>query len=579
MRRTAGWLMLVLVGAAGAQELDSLVDPKVTLTVTDEPLQTVLQEVTDQTGVSFHALGGRAFQAGAFMPDRPGDFGAGGGELNPHVSIEATDEPLRAVLSGLEETAPVRFQPLGLSAYQVMPAQPRGVPDEAMPRTAVGDYSISLRGVRTERVNERYWGGGEAGGRRSTLEAMVDVACRTNLAQIALRGIDGGVAAQMDDQPLTLVAGGDGAARPGQPDAGLAPTRYHVTYQAPEQDGRHLDLSGGLQVRREVTEHLFRYQDLDTPDQMLTEGEIDVTLKSWTHTEGPAEGQDPVDIAMNVAGVRFTRGGNMGPGYLAELVVSRPLTPALREMMTTGATMNLPQQVLALGPNGALVDFFGADGMMGWMPQIAGAMPGFDGLAAMNQGLFVMPGGGGQVELNIQADAAGGRRRVIIRRQQDGQEQVEVQEMQVGPPPAGGAGAPAVEAPMAPQVPGALAAPAQPLLPQWRGQMPANIDQRFRQAMEAGANFARQFVGAGTGWNATQPLATYETPIGVRRAGTVIAVNAEPQGDERLVQTYRVFFPAEELLDPALLYVSLLDFGDEVATEPFAFDQIALGAE
>ncbi len=315
-----GWTR-VLVAAlalrcltAGAAE--SLIDPRVTLDVADQPLSDVLAQLEGRTGVPFDSPFRQNRERREGAPNQQPDPGLD--RLNPKVSLKVTDEPLRAVLAKLSAAANVTFRARGFQpGYMVFPAPPAGA---ERPTIEVGGYRLKLTTVRQERVRERRWWPRPETVARDLMHVLLGLESPTALAEMAFQGIGGAAVAKVDGQTFEPV---DERGEPTQMfrvrPGFEGDQMLDLTFKLPQRDGRELaELSGELVLSDPAEEVLFEYDELAVKDQLLSDQDCDVTLVSWRKAEpgrGERDGQ---------------RGrGRDEPAWSAELRISRPVSAEL----------------------------------------------------------------------------------------------------------------------------------------------------------------------------------------------------------------------------------------------------------
>lgn len=164
------------------------------------------------------------------------------------------------------------------------------------------------------------------------------------------------MAPPMMQNPMQLVmqmmGGLTGGGQPG-------PTTLHAAFQLPPPPAEELTrLSGALMVAGQSVEHVFTFFELDTPDQTLTEGDVDVTLQAATPTDDG--------------------------GYQVQLTISRPTRPG--------------DEALGAGGIGGFGGFGGLMGNFG----------GLDNLPPQMRERILRAMGQAGVEVQLEVNADGG---------------------------------------------------------------------------------------------------------------------------------------------------------------------------
>lgn len=220
-------LAVLMLGPTLARAQDnpvSVLDPRVTVQVTDQPLNQVLAALTRQTGFIF----GPQWPAGAVgltVPDvwtaEAADEAAT--ELAPPrtdvtVSVDAQAEPLRQVLNRIEDATGVRFQlQFDAGSYLVL-VPPANAAGAAPPMVDVDGYQMRVRGLTVEQRRRQRWQPLPERDSQNTLTVELDVRPASNLADWALAGLGPNLQGVLDGQTAEPINGHPGWGRTlGQP--------------------------------------------------------------------------------------------------------------------------------------------------------------------------------------------------------------------------------------------------------------------------------------------------------------------------------------------------------------------------
>ena len=298
MRMRSLVLCWLLTAACGADAL-SVLDPPVTLRVTDQPLPDVLKTISRQTGTTLLA---------AIPPER-----------RPRVSLEVDRLNLRRVLRALRQESGLGCWPAA-DGRVIVYTRPPGTPPDRRPRAEVPGYRVLLSSVTCEDFVEHALGPLAPLPARRALRVELAVDAETEVQARGLRGLDGRYELVLDGQPALpnpqpMLPVTSGRATPPTviwPVPGSDLPRFDLDFAPAATTPRAVDtLSGSLIVYPDARERTFEFTDLRATDRKLTDGGVDVTLVRC----GPVS-----------QGLMFVPLGPAPgpPGWVAELVLSLP---------------------------------------------------------------------------------------------------------------------------------------------------------------------------------------------------------------------------------------------------------------
>lgn len=283
--------LLALGFGRPARAAESLLDPKVSVNLTNAPLAEAAVHLQKLSGIAINVA--KPVSASTKVPT---------------VALTADKERLSAVLVKLAKAAgaSLAWEPLD-AGWQLTPGAVGAT--DARPTAAAGTYQVKLNGYHSDSNTTQTWRNPDFTFERFDLELAAETS--SPLAAYGLSGLDGEVTVLIDGQPVAtrnrgMFGGrGGGPGGPGGPGAPGGPGGNNQPQQAPPLSARvgkpgvfdvaletpkgplaQFSVSGRLLAYSAPAERTFAFDAPTVAAQTQSDGDVDVTISRWMKAEG-----------------------------------------------------------------------------------------------------------------------------------------------------------------------------------------------------------------------------------------------------------------------------------------------------